>query len=177
VGILDWYTVSVALFILATFAAHGASGLVQRTEGPVHERSLELAGQLWKIVLALLVVITLETWWVRPEIFPNMVQRPFGWLGLIGVFGWCSGRVHQFIEPTRITSAGEFGIIYCRINDRGCGGSISDHAAFHAGAGIFAVRVPECRRRSWAGDCLGVVADCHGIFHRLFFIHFPSLQQ
>ena len=99
VGILDWYTISVALFILTTFAAHGASGLVQRTEGPVHERSLKLAGQLWKIVLALLVVITLETMRVRPEIFSNMIQRPFGWLGLIcvllgilGVFTSLSGQ-------------------------------------------------------------------------------------
>jgi cytochrome bd ubiquinol oxidase subunit II len=85
VGILDWYTVSVALFILATFAAHGANGLVRRTEGPVHDRSLRLAGRLWKIVLGLLVVVTVETWAVRPELFSGMFRQPFGWLGLLGV--------------------------------------------------------------------------------------------
>ncbi len=56
VGILDWFTVSVAVFILATFAAHGANGLAQKTEGPVHDRSLRVARLLWKIVLGLLVV-------------------------------------------------------------------------------------------------------------------------
>lgn len=87
VGILDWYTVSVALFILATFAAHGANGLVRRTEGPVHDRSLRVAGLLWKIVLGLLVVVTIESWAVRPELYSGMFPQPFCWLGLLGVVG------------------------------------------------------------------------------------------
>ena len=87
VGILDWYTVSVAVFILATFAAHGANGLVLRTEGPVHDRSLRVAGLLWKIVLGLLVVVTIESWAVRPELYSGMFPQPFCWLGLLGVVG------------------------------------------------------------------------------------------
>jgi len=87
VGILDWYTVSVAVFILVTLAAHGANGLVQKTSGPVHDRSLRLAVTLWKIVAALLVVITVESWQVRPEMFHGMIHQPFGWLGLAGIFG------------------------------------------------------------------------------------------
>jgi cytochrome d ubiquinol oxidase subunit II len=46
VGILDWYTVSVAVFTLATFAAHGANALVLKTEGLLHDRSLRIAGIL-----------------------------------------------------------------------------------------------------------------------------------
>jgi cytochrome bd ubiquinol oxidase subunit II len=87
VGILDWYTVSVAVFILATFAAHGANGLTQRTEGPVQDRSLRVARLLWKIVLGLLLVVTVETWAVRPGLFSGMFRQPFGWLGLLGVAG------------------------------------------------------------------------------------------
>jgi cytochrome d ubiquinol oxidase subunit II len=87
VGILDWYTVSVALFILVTFAAHGANGLVRRTEGPVHDRSLRIAGLLWKLILGLLVVVTIETWTVRPELYSGMLGQPFCWLGLLGVVG------------------------------------------------------------------------------------------
>ena len=87
VGILDWFTVSVAVFILVTFAAHGANALIMKTEGPVHERSRRLAGILWKIVLALLVVVTLETWRVRPELFSGMAHKPFAWLGLAFVIG------------------------------------------------------------------------------------------
>jgi len=91
VGILDWYTVSVAVFVLATFAAHGASGLVQRTEGPVHDRSHRVAGLLWQIVFLLLIIISAETWRIRPELFSKMVERPFGWLGVACVLGGLIG--------------------------------------------------------------------------------------
>lgn len=87
VGILDWYTMSVAVFILVTFAAHGANGLVRRTEGPVHDRSFRIANVLWKIVLGLLVIVTIETWTVRPELYSGMLRQPCCWLGLIGVVG------------------------------------------------------------------------------------------
>ena len=87
VGILDWFTVSAAVFILVTFAAHGATALVLKTEGPVHDRSLRTARFLWKIVLALLLGVTIEAWQVRPELFSGMIHKPFAWLGLIGVIG------------------------------------------------------------------------------------------
>lgn len=85
VGILDWFTVSVAVFILMTFAAHGANALVLKTEGPVHDRSLHLARRLWKIVMLLLALVTFETWRVRPELFSGMGPKPLAWLGLVGV--------------------------------------------------------------------------------------------
>jgi len=85
VGILDWFTVSVAVFMLITLAAHGATALVMKTDGPVQNRSRKIAGTLWKIVLALLIIITIESWWVRPGLFSGMLHQPFGWLGLICV--------------------------------------------------------------------------------------------
>jgi cytochrome bd ubiquinol oxidase subunit II len=91
VGILDWYTVSVAVFILVTFAAHGANGLAQKTEGMVRERSLKLANPLWKIVLVLLLVVSFETWVVRPDLFSGMVQHRFAWIGLLAVLGGLAG--------------------------------------------------------------------------------------
>jgi cytochrome d ubiquinol oxidase subunit II len=87
VGILDWYTVSVAVFIVVTLAAHGANGLMLRTEGPVSDRSRQIAGLLWKIVPVLLAVITFESYRLRPSLFSGMLHQPFGWLGLLGVFG------------------------------------------------------------------------------------------
>lgn len=87
VGILDWFTTSVALFMLITLAAHGATALVLKTEGPVRDRSLRIAGTLWKLATGLLVIITIESWWVRPGLFPGMLRNPFGWLGLICVLG------------------------------------------------------------------------------------------
>jgi cytochrome d ubiquinol oxidase subunit II len=87
VGILDWYTVSAAVFIVITLAAHGANGLMVRTEGPVHDRSRRMAGLLWKIVPVLLAIITVESYHLRPALFSGIMHSPFGWLGLAGVFG------------------------------------------------------------------------------------------
>jgi cytochrome d ubiquinol oxidase subunit II len=87
VGILDWYTASVALFILVTFAAHGATALILKTDGPVRDRSRQLAGSLWKLVVLLLLVVTLETRVVRPDLFAGLVYKPVAWLGVVGVIG------------------------------------------------------------------------------------------
>lgn len=80
VGIVDWYTGSVGLFTLVCLAAHGASYLVFKTEGAVHDRSVSLSRRLWLSVFALLPVITVETFSVRPELFFTMMGRPLAWL-------------------------------------------------------------------------------------------------
>jgi len=88
VGILDWYTLSVAVFTVVCVAAHGASYLVWKTGGPVHDRSLTLARRLWLAVFVLMPAITAATAVVRPEMFTEMMQRPIAWLAvLIAVSG------------------------------------------------------------------------------------------
>ena len=87
VGILDWYTVSVAVFVVMTFVAHGANGLMVKTEGPVYDRSQQIAGPLWKSTVFLLAIISFETWRLRPELFSGMIRQPIGWLGLLCVAG------------------------------------------------------------------------------------------
>ena len=88
VGILDWYTISVAVFTVVCVAAHGASYLVWKTEGPVHDRSLNLARRLWLAVFVLMPAITAETAVVRPEMFTEMMRRPLAWLAvLIAILG------------------------------------------------------------------------------------------
>jgi cytochrome bd ubiquinol oxidase subunit II len=92
-GILDWYTGLVGLFTLAALAGHGALYLTWRTTGPVRERSLSLARRAWPTVLLLWVAVTVATVWVRPEIFTNLISRPWtiGFValsaaGFVGVF-------------------------------------------------------------------------------------------
>lgn len=87
VGILDWYTVSVALFVLATLAAHGALRIVTKTTGAIHDRSARLARILWWVVPVLLAVITVETWIVRPQLFEGMAGSPVAWCGAAAVCG------------------------------------------------------------------------------------------
>ena len=42
VGLLDWYTVSIAILAAVMLAAHGATYLTLKTEGPVHDRQRKI---------------------------------------------------------------------------------------------------------------------------------------
>lgn len=85
VGILDWYTLSVAIFTTVLLAAHGATYLRLKTEGPVHERSERWARRLWAAAALLFVIISIETYGVRPEFYRAMMERPLAWLSLAAI--------------------------------------------------------------------------------------------
>ena len=85
VGLLDWYTVSVALFAVVMLAGHGATYLTLKTEGPVHDRSDFFARILWPLVWPLGAIVSVETWYVRPDLLDHALQNPFSWLGLTAV--------------------------------------------------------------------------------------------
>jgi cytochrome d ubiquinol oxidase subunit II len=112
VGILDWYTVSIGVFIVTLFAAHGASYLAWKTEGAVHDRSVRLARRLWPLVLCLLLGTAVETAAVRPEILTAMIHRPFAWLGVAGVaVGGLAALVGQWRGRERTAFTGSCGLI------------------------------------------------------------------
>ena len=82
-GILDWYTVSVAVFTLVCLCAHGASYLAMKAEGEVYRRAKVLTKWLWPGAVVLLVVVSVETFYVRPELFTRMSDRPLAWVALL----------------------------------------------------------------------------------------------
>jgi cytochrome d ubiquinol oxidase subunit II len=90
VGLLDWYTISVAIFAVVLLAAHGATYLMLKTEGPVHDRSASYAKWLWAAVGPLMVIISLQTWLIRPELPLHGIQNVGSWLGVLLVLaaGW-----------------------------------------------------------------------------------------
>jgi cytochrome d ubiquinol oxidase subunit II len=85
VGILDWYTVSVALLATALLSAHGATYLRLKTVGIVQERSERLARWLWIGSAVLFVIVSLETEVVRPALYRGMAGRPVAWLAVAAV--------------------------------------------------------------------------------------------
>jgi cytochrome d ubiquinol oxidase subunit II len=87
VGILDWYTVSIAVFTLVCLSAHGASYLALKSEGEVYRRSNALTKWLWPATVLLLPLISWETSYVRPEVFTGIVARPAAWAALAVVTG------------------------------------------------------------------------------------------
>jgi cytochrome d ubiquinol oxidase subunit II len=86
-GVLDWYTVLVGVFTLCALAAHGALYLTWKTTGPVHERSRSLARGLWLAVLALGIVATWTTARVQPQLYANLIARPWTWLLVLLILG------------------------------------------------------------------------------------------
>ncbi len=82
VGLLDWYTVSIAILAVVMLAAHGATYLTLKTEGPVHDRSEKLVRYLWIAVVPLLLVVLIESRIVRPDLPGRALSNPFWWIGL-----------------------------------------------------------------------------------------------
>jgi cytochrome bd ubiquinol oxidase subunit II len=99
VGLLDWYTVPVALFGVLTLTAHGATYLTMKTVGPVHDRSVKLARGLWLAVIPAFVIITVLTWFVRPELLAGIAVRPVTWatmlIGIAGTYAVVNGFRYQ----------------------------------------------------------------------------------
>jgi cytochrome d ubiquinol oxidase subunit II len=83
VGLLDWYTVSIAILAVVVLAAHGATYLTLKTEGPVHDRSEKFGKYLWIATVPLLFLILVESRIVRPDLPGRAWSNPFWWLGLI----------------------------------------------------------------------------------------------
>jgi cytochrome d ubiquinol oxidase subunit II len=91
-GILDWYTVLVAVTALVALAQHGAAWVALRTEGELEARTRRVAGRLWWPALAAMVAITLVSFRIQPHLKENFAQHPWGYVfpflavaGLTGV--------------------------------------------------------------------------------------------
>src|SRR5262249_16016369 len=84
-GLLDWYTVSIAVFALVIAAAHGATDLILKTEGPVHDRSANWARYLWLAAVPLFIAISIETFHVRPDLPRQAIHNPFWYLGVVAI--------------------------------------------------------------------------------------------
>ena len=83
VGLLDWYTVSIAILAVVMLGAHGATYLTLKTEGSVHDRSEKLAKYLWTTIVPLGVVVLVESRFVRPDLPGRAWSNPFWWIGLV----------------------------------------------------------------------------------------------
>lgn len=100
VGLLDWYTVSMGVVCLAMLTAHGATYLTLKTEGPVHDRCAAISRRLWSVIPVLFVIISAETWYVRPALAGEMLPNPIAWLailfslaGVVAIFTGFRGRL------------------------------------------------------------------------------------
>jgi cytochrome bd ubiquinol oxidase subunit II len=85
-GILDWYTLLVALAATCVLAFHGSLWLVLKTQGELCERARRIAKRLFWVVLALGLATSLATLAVQPQVQANLARYPLGALLPMFVF-------------------------------------------------------------------------------------------
>ena len=90
-GILDWYTVLVAIAALLILTIHGALWLALKNRGALHARARALASIVWWAVLAAVIAITLVSFRVQPHLQRSFDARPWAYAfpltALVGLFG------------------------------------------------------------------------------------------
>lgn len=90
-GVLDWYTILTGLLALVTLIIHGASWVVLKTEGPLNARCRLVARRFWYANVALTLVVTVATFSIRPRMFSNFADHPWGFVlplvALVGLAG------------------------------------------------------------------------------------------
>jgi cytochrome d ubiquinol oxidase subunit II len=79
-GILDWYTVLVAVAALLFLAHHGALWIALKTEGALEQRAKRAAARLWWGVLAAAIVVTWASFGLQPHLAESFGTRPWGYL-------------------------------------------------------------------------------------------------
>jgi len=92
VGILDWYTLLVAVAAFATLMVHGALWVALKTDGELEQRARKVAEAGWWGLLPLIVAITWSSFAIQPRLSASFGARPWGYLfplmavaGLIGM--------------------------------------------------------------------------------------------
>ncbi len=100
-GILDWYTVLVALASFLTLTAHGALWVAMKTEDELRRRSRKLFATAWWGVVALTLLVTAATFQIQPHIAARLTAQPWGavfpLLALAGLLGmrWFHGKEYD----------------------------------------------------------------------------------
>src|ERR1017187_6754355 len=105
-GILDWYTILIAIAALLTLTVHGSLWVALKTDGVVEVRARRFAKSVWWGLLILVVLITLASFRIQPHLKESFAAHPWGYVfpllaiaGLIGirVLGGLRGGLESFL--------------------------------------------------------------------------------
>jgi cytochrome d ubiquinol oxidase subunit II len=104
VGILDWYTVLIAVAAFATLTVHGALWVALKTDGELEQRARKVAQAGWWCLLPLTVAITWCSFAIQPRLSQSFSARPWGYVfpllavaGLIGTRAMHRRNVAPFL--------------------------------------------------------------------------------
>ena len=101
-GILDWYTVLIGLLALSTLVSHGANFIAVKTEHELNVRSRRISRLGWISTLALTIIATVATFYLRPGMLSDFAERPYGLvLPLLALGGLAGMGYFNFKERDR----------------------------------------------------------------------------
>jgi cytochrome d ubiquinol oxidase subunit II len=116
-GILDWYTVLIAIFALVTLTLHGALWLNLKTEGDLQARARRLATGAAAVVMLLTAISTPASFAIQPHILESFSANPWGFafpaLALANLAGVWFFLTHRRDLPAFLSSCGFIGAMLC----------------------------------------------------------------
>ncbi|MEM9074287.1 MAG: cytochrome d ubiquinol oxidase subunit II [Myxococcota bacterium] len=96
VGVLDIYTILVGISAVVVLAYHGGLWIAARTDETLQARAKTYVRRLAPAVVVLLVVLSVATWIVQPNLATNVSERPLGLVLPIGAVGAFAGSIVFF---------------------------------------------------------------------------------
>lgn len=92
-GVLDWYTVAVGVTSLLALTYHGAMWVTLKTEGGIRERAQQAAGLTWPILVLFLLLVTVLTFRIQPQVPARLNAHRIAFLlPIIAVGGLVASR-------------------------------------------------------------------------------------
>jgi cytochrome bd ubiquinol oxidase subunit II len=103
-GILDWYTVLTGLLALSALLVHGANFIAVKTEHQLNTRAQRFARFGWILTILLTALTTVATFYLRPAMLSDFIERPWGLVLPVLALGGLAGMGYfNFKERDRAT--------------------------------------------------------------------------
>jgi cytochrome bd ubiquinol oxidase subunit II len=77
-GILDWYTLLVGVTSLLSLSVHGSLWVIVKTDGILQQRTRSFATKCWHAVVGLVLLISILSFRVQPNLFKEFARHPWG---------------------------------------------------------------------------------------------------
>jgi cytochrome d ubiquinol oxidase subunit II len=97
-GILDWYTILVAVLSLLALTMHGALWVQMKTSGAVNQRAARIGANAWWGVVALTAVVTAITFQIQPQVKENFVTWSWGFVFPLLAIAGIAGVRFEFVR-------------------------------------------------------------------------------
>jgi cytochrome d ubiquinol oxidase subunit II len=87
-GILDWFTILMAIVAVITLSSHGANYIALKTEGGLQNRARMTSRKMNIIIILVSIIMFISTSIIRPQMWDNYLLHNWGFIfPLAGIAG------------------------------------------------------------------------------------------